>query len=112
LTGLPTFNVAEVDRKSVEAALIQAANCKAAEVIPAFGHRAGGGEAEGDAVPREVIESEEIAKLVAETGRYEKHAAVLPTLIRAVLTAQGDEDLYAELLRYAGPILEEPHENP
>ncbi len=112
LTGLPAFNVAEVDRKAVEAAVVKAAACKAAEVVPAFGRRQGEVAEEAASLPREVIEREEIDRLIADKGRYEGHADLLRDLVRAVLGARTDEELYADLSQRAGPLLEERRENP
>jgi DNA repair protein SbcD/Mre11 len=105
LTGLPAFNPSEIDRKDLEIAVVEAARCAAAEVSPAFGRRAGAGEAEGDIPPREAVEAEEIAKLIAETGRYEGKEEVVASLLRSVLAARGDEELYGELSGQAGPLL-------
>ncbi len=112
LTGLPAFNVAEVDRKAVEAAVVRAAGCAAAEAVPAFGRRPGEVAEEAASLPREIIEEEEIGKLIAEKGRYEGHADLVRDLVRAVLGARTNEDLYADLLRRAGPLLEGGRENP
>jgi exonuclease SbcD len=105
LTGLPSFNTAEIDRKALEAAVVEVTRCAAAEVSPAFGRGVAAGEAEGDIPPREAIEAEEIAKLIAETGRYEGKEDVVASLIRSVLAVRGDEELYGELSGQAGPLL-------
>jgi DNA repair exonuclease SbcCD nuclease subunit len=107
LTGFPDFNAAEIDRKKVEETIVQATGCKAADVLPLFGRPAGSAAEESESLPREVLEAEEIAKLVAETGRYQKHADLLADLVRCVLGARTDEELYAELLQRAAPLLED-----
>ena len=112
LLGLPAFNVAEVDRKAVELAIVQATGCMAAEVVPAFGRRLDAGAEDGASVPREIIEAEEIEKLIEETGRYKDQGEVIHGLVRAVLKARSDEELYADLLQQAAPILEVPNAHP
>lgn len=111
LTGTPGFNAGEIDRKAVEAAILQVGG-KAVEVIPAFGRKADGIIDEGTPAPREAIEAEEIAKLVAETGRYVENAGIVEGLVRSVLGARSDEELYGELLGAAAPLLETTDENP
>lgn len=106
LTGIPSFNVAEIDTKAVGAEIVSATGCKAAEVIAAFGRRPGESIEEASMVPRELIEAEEIEKLVRDTGRFEGRERLVRDMVRAVLTARTDEELYGELLQRTLQIME------
>lgn len=109
MTGLPAFSAAEIDLRELGADIVRETGCKGAEVLPAFGRRAGGGEGDGQALPpREVIEREEIEALIRENGRYGEHVELVRELVMAVVSGRTDEEVYADLLRRAAPILDAP----
>lgn len=110
LTGQPTFDGAQLDRRALAEAVRARTRVFAVEVVPAFTRPAKSDPAA--AAPRESIEREEILACVRELGRYEGLEETVADLVRAVVAARDDESLFAELLDRAAPLLKERHADP
>jgi Arc/MetJ-type ribon-helix-helix transcriptional regulator len=109
LDGLPPF---EVEARAVVREIEKTVSIAAADVILRYA-AVGGDVLEESELPREIIEREEIERLIRERGVYGGHVELVRELVRAVLSGRADEELFAELLASAKPWIEKQnHEAP
>lgn len=115
LTGVPAFNPGEINLPAVAVEIRESSGCKAVEVVASLGRIVSSTSVHDASLPREMIETEEIERLIRESGRYEGQVEIFRTLVRMVLDSEKGktEELYASLRQAAAPILErDTHEDP
>ena len=108
LALLPPF---DVDARAVAAEIEKAIPLAAANVRLAYRAVAADTTEEGY-LPRDVIEREELERLIAEKGKYGGQVELVRELIRIVMSGRTDEELFDELLGKARPLIEKQNEAP